>query len=369
MIKKIINKEKGIQYYIDECDILLNKQYIVFIGKNGTGKTTQLNLLKNFAKRHKYNVIDINDELNKFYSFDEYKPNWNWPNYCKIYHFLFKKLLPHLNTELTGNGKKMWLKYHKHKQILSYTNLSDGEKRINDFIQHWFSTKTKLDILFWDEPENYLHPTIQLHLLDYFENSISWLDSKSNLFFTPKCACQKLVKTPNQYSYQFFLTTHSPYVIWSILNRNNSKVYFFNFDNSRYEISEISKNFVLEYPTIGEINYLVFDIPSIEYFNSLYEYLCCLLGKKYQKAIDEITQPVVEKELKQFNFGNKFKNIKLPYRYKLHNKQCQDESLITYVRNSIHHPNSNRINFNDFKNLSILKIAISQIIHIVNSFK
>ena len=75
------------------------------------------------------------------------------------------------------------------------------------------------------------------------------------------------------------------------------------------------------------------------------------------------------KELKQFNFGNKFKNIKLPYRYKLHNKQRQDESLIAYVRNSIHHPSSNRINFNDFENLFILKIAISQIIHIVNSFK
>jgi len=47
---KIINKEKGIRYYIDECDILLNKQYIVFIGKNGTGKTTQLDLLKNLPK-------------------------------------------------------------------------------------------------------------------------------------------------------------------------------------------------------------------------------------------------------------------------------------------------------------------------------
>ncbi|MET3357764.1 UNVERIFIED_ORG: putative ATP-dependent endonuclease of OLD family [Leuconostoc holzapfelii] len=161
------------------------------------------------------------------------------------------------------------------------------------------NSQDKPILFFIDEPETFLHPIAQDKLIDSLKK-IS-VDS------------------------QIFITTHSPYLLKKFDKTSNQINVF-----SRAEV-RISDNKDLALfpfsPTWGEINYIAFDVPSIEFHNELFGYLQNVSQVSDEKAFDNwlTATNVVEKNINYI-------------REKNGNQITQQKTLPMYIRNIIHHP-------------------------------
>ncbi|MBQ7749023.1 ATP-binding protein [bacterium] len=103
-----------------------------------------------------------------------------------------------------------------------------------------------------DEPENSLYPSEQIKLINFFiENS------------------QKRTR-----NHQFFIATHSPFILKNFLNRND--VVIINVETGENILKSEKKKLLLNENnnvSYDEISYLYYDIPTPNYYNSLYEKL------------------------------------------------------------------------------------------------
>jgi predicted ATP-dependent endonuclease of OLD family len=112
--------------------------------------------------------------------------------------------------------------------------------------------------LFIDEPEICLHPLAQFKLIE------SLLNLTSNS--------------------QIFINTHSPYIVKKSLvgNKNNFQITKKD-QNGKIVINkgESKRIFGNQSPTWGEINYFAYNLPTIEFHNELYGFIC----KKLQRCI------------------------------------------------------------------------------------
>jgi len=80
-------------------------------------------------------------------------------------------------------------------------------------------------------------------------------------------------------------------------------------------------------PSWGEINYSAYGLPTIEFHNELYGYI----QKKQQKyTIDQVETYFVGKSVTKSKKWTKTSNGRV--------QQPEDVTLLTFVRNSIHHP-------------------------------
>lgn len=180
---------------------------------------------------------------------------------------------------------------------------SDGFKQFISFLLT-ISAESKKEILkntilLIDEPETHLHPMAQGDLLNEL-----WNISSSEL------------------NNMTFFATHSNYLI----SKNNLLNYFHvtkNGDSTRIE--QFNKK-VSDY---SEVNYLVFNIISTDYHNSLYGRLASEIEGE-TKDIDQFLKDKLKK-----------KYIEKPYIKKKSNGTTNPPtsvSLQTYIRHLIHHP-------------------------------
>jgi len=168
-------------------------------------------------------------------------------------------------------------------------------------------------IILIDEPELHMHPKLQKQLVDFLMDV-----SKES---------------------QIILTTQSPLFIKHIISADNvNKVKIFILRrrdvNSRVEVVKIKER-VLPFISADEINYIAFELPSIEYHNELYGHLHFINGS--QKGIKEFDNDF---------FVNTYHESKTyPWR-----GNPNKVSLHTFIRNKIHHPEDNiRVNIQDLK--------------------
>lgn len=210
----------------------------------------------------------------------------------------------------TDNEKS--ITFTKHGKSISIDNLSTGEKQIVFRGIYLLKNSGKLDgaAIMIDEPELSMHPKWQQNILDYYKQ-----------LFT-KGAIQNA---------QIFLATHSEYVLKNALSdKNKNLVIVLNDVSGTIEAKRIDAPSVLPSITSAETNYLAFDVVSNDYHIELYGYLQdkegCLSVKKCDDFIKNHRLYDPAKHRKPSSHGT------ITY-----------DTLSTYIRNAIHHPDPARL--------------------------
>ena len=220
-----------------------------------------------------------------------------------------------------GRNKKVLFKKDNHE--IEISALSSGEKQIvfrgAFLLQNQKSSKGCCILI--DEPEISLHPMWQGKIFDYYRN----------LFID---------ETEDQTS-QIFTATHSQYVLNSALSHSaNTLILLLKNSLGNLEISHIQAPLVLPSLTSAEINYVAFDLISNDYHIELYGYLQNKIA--YARGGEECTVKECDTYITQ----------QVEYDATIHRKPSNHTSrnghvtsydtLSTYIRNAIDHPESDR---------------------------
>jgi len=176
-------------------------------------------------------------------------------------------------------------------------------------------------IILIDEPELHLHPKLQKSLIPYFN---------------------EVIKTS-----QILCTTHSPYLYQDCVNRPNTELTICLKDKSDVISfdSIASSNLFPWSPSWGEINFKAFDLPTVEFHNELYGHL---QDKNNTHTIASTESFLIAQGIVQSKSY-----------IKIHKGTPQPPSnmtIMTYIRNKIHHP-ENTLN-PDFTNKEIYDSVI-----------
>ena len=240
-------------------------------------------------------------------SFDSFKPTSKKYRFEKAFKdffdgLKFKKVDPTYPDEkkvvFEKNGKQIYI-----------DNLSTGEKQIVFRGAHLLKNGNKLNhgVVLVDEPELSMHPKWQEKILNYYRG---------------------LFVSGGSQTAQMFFATHSEYVLRSALtppNNNDVLIIVLNSNYGTIETQRIVAPSVLPSITSAETNYLAFDVVSIDYHIQLYGYLQNKINISSIKLTDDyiVAQPQYISAIHQ-----------KPYTYGTTTYQ----SLSTYIRNTIDHP-------------------------------
>lgn len=165
-------------------------------------------------------------------------------------------------------------------------------------------SKEKIVILI-DEPEMHLHPKLQSKLVDH------------------------LTKLSDKV--QIIASTHSPFLFKNIFQNPTAKLQLTKRGPAGIEIvsaHQIGFGYLGWSPSWGEICYLAYDLPTIEFHNDLYGLL------------EEMFKRENPGKNNQCDFDDWLEAKEVPRKIKWNNENGQEraETLFTFVRNKIHHP-------------------------------
>lgn len=211
--------------------------------------------------------------------------------------------------------------------IIPWMGLSGGEQSILNFsMAVEFEKKTPSQLLFLEEPETNVHPTIQNKLLPAIIKHFP--------------------------STQIFISTHSPYIFSDhlkntkiIITRNDG---FINIDNL------LDGKTLFKKPTWGEISYLAYDLGTFEYHNELFG-----MAQKLSKK-EKITD--FDKFLNE-DFGIPFDKIWIDDRKPDKPKKV---SVTYYIRSFTHHTENE---LNDEYTYEELKCSIDILQTVINKLR
>ncbi|MCI5072838.1 ATP-binding protein [bacterium] len=189
-------------------------------------------------------------------------------------------------------------------------------------------------------------------------NSVIYLIDEPELHLHPK-AQESLAKILLEESKekQIIISTHSPYMFKELLphsglitlQNKESKILIQKEDSAQ-------KPRLLPWsPSWGEINFIAYGMPTVEFHNELYGYLC------------EITNNNQIKSFETFLKNRAVKQNKTWIKIKDNNEEINEPvTLHTYIRNSIHHPeNRKNLEYSDKE----LKNSIEGMIEILKQIK
>ena len=176
-----------------------------------------------------------------------------------------------------------------------------------------------MPIIIVENPEIHLHPSAQIKLMDLF----SLMSSKA----------------------QFIIETQSPYIIESLHNEKvkNKKIYIIK----DYNIQNIdSTSFILQRITSAEINYRIFEIPTIEYFIQVFEYMTFLFNKRNKNNnSNNLSFNQIDNLIRQttvFKNNSKIYDTDSKRHTKDHCENYSYETLPLVIRHSISHFNERK---------------------------
>lgn len=213
----------------------------------------------------------------------------------------------------TSPDEKLVL-FSKNNKTITIDELSTGEKQV--VFRGAYLLKDSQNInggtVLVDEPELSMHPKWQREILNYY---------------------RKLFTKDKIQTAQLFVATHSEYVITSGLqDQKNVLVIILNEQGGVISSRNIDVPLILPTITSAETNYLAFGIMSNDYHIELYGFLQILTGKYKVKSCDNyITlQPEYKPDnhSKQSSFTDR------------NSSTTTYETLPTYIRNAIDHPDS-----------------------------
>lgn len=173
-------------------------------------------------------------------------------------------------------------------------------------MQHRTKEHAPLTLLL-DEPETWLHPRAQIQLGE---------------------ALTKISEDE-----QLFLITHSPYMLRSYQPKQH-RLLIFSHDNNVPSIQYSDKLGLIanQAPSLGEITYFAFGIPSAEFHDELWGEIHCRINPGSESGLNRVLN-------EKYGFDYK----KTWIRDGKNGLKSEPATLPYYIRNSIHHP-ENRLN-------------------------
>ena len=239
-------------------------------------------------------------------SWEQYYPNSKISRFKDSFDNFFEQI--EFDKVSDENGEKSIL-FSKNGNAISIDKLSTGEKQIVFRGIYLLKNMNNLtgSIIMIDEPEISMHPKWQQRILKYFKD----------LFFD----------NGNQIA-QLFFATHSDHVVKKAL-RDNTNTLVLTLENNRGNIQWRKNESPSVLPTItsAETNYLAFDLVTNDYHIELYGWLQDKESRNTVKSCDDFIiaqteyNPAIHRKTSSFGTTNY-------------------ESLCTYIRNAIHHPDS-----------------------------
>lgn len=192
--------------------------------------------------------------------------------------------------------------------------------------------KEKPFIFIIDEPEICLHPIGQRKLL----NSL-------------------LEISKNQ---QVFISTHSPFFLEGDVLRNANLIICTKEGHSnKMRCYEKTENLFPWSPSWGEICFEAYNLPTIEFHNELYGYLQ-YMSKQYFE--DDFDNWLVSRKIPQNKTWIK--------EVKGETKPACNRTLLTFVRNKIHHPENKTMSLTQFSDEELFK-SIKTMIDLIRTVK
>ena len=136
------------------------------------------------------------------------------------------------------------------------------------------------------------------------------------------------------------MATHSQYVLSSALeNRSNTLIMLLKHTGASIDIKKITAPVVLPAVTAAELNYVAFGIVSNDYHIELYGYL------QNKIASNRGALECTVKQCDTYITQQSDYDPNLHYKNSVHimqNRTVNYETLPTYIRNAIDHPDSSR---------------------------
>lgn len=173
-------------------------------------------------------------------------------------------------------------------------------------MQHKTKEHAPLTLLL-DEPETWLHPRAQIQLGE---------------------ALAKISEDE-----QLFLITHSPYMLRSYNPTQHRLIIFSREDNvPSIQYSDELGLIANQEPSLGEITYFAFGIPTVEFHDELWGEIQVISKRKSERKLNTYLH-----DTHRLPYAKKWDRDDKP------NDAPEDATLPYYIRNSIHHP-ENRLN-------------------------
>ena len=173
-------------------------------------------------------------------------------------------------------------------------------------MQHKTKELAPLTLLL-DEPETWLHPRAQIQLGE---------------------ALAKISEDE-----QLFLITHSPYMLRSYSPTKHRLLIFSREDNvPSIQYSDELGLLANQEPSLGEITYFAFGIPTVEFHDELWGEIQVISKRKSERKVNTYLH-----DTHRLPYAKKWDRDDKP------NDAPEDATLPYYIRNSIHHP-ENRLN-------------------------
>lgn len=262
-------------------------------------------------------IVDVQNQDNSDYaelnqglgsspkSWDQYYPDSKIFRFKNAFDSFFNNLI--YKKVIDRDNKKIIL-FEKNNATIDIDQLSTGEKQIVFRGIYLLRNSQMLQdsTIMIDEPELSMHPKWQKGILKYYKDLF-----KNNLSVN---------------NIQLFVATHSEYVMESALRNSDSDLTIVLTDkNGTIETKRIDAPSVLPSVTSAETNYIAFDVVSNDYHIELYGYLQNKNNLSTVKSTDNfiMNSPIFDSlsHTKVSSFGT-----------------TQYETLSTYIRNAIDHP-------------------------------
>lgn len=259
-------------------------------------------------------------------TFEEFKINSKMYRFENSFNNFFDKLQFKEVDETSPTEKK--ITFSKNNQNISVDNLSTGEKQIvfrgTQLLRNINSITNGIVLI--DEPELSMHPRWQEKILQYYRG----------LF----------IQNGTQTS-QLIIATHSEYVLRSALqDRNNVLIITLSENNGVLSSNKITAPAILPCITAAETNYLAFGIISVDYHIQLYGYLQTKENKPKIKECDTFIASHQLYDSTKYNKPSSYTDTRS-------GRTINYQTLPTYIRNAIDHPDSGNTYTSEELKLSI----------------
>ena len=242
-------------------------------------------------------------------TYDQFVPTSKTYRFQKAFNDFFKVMKYDGIAE--GLSEELNVVFTKNSQSIPIDKLSTGEKQVVFRGAYLLKNSRNLEggTILIDEPELSMHPKWQEKIFEYYRG---------------------LFRQNNIQTVQMIFATHSENVVRAALrDPDNVLVIILNDDNGIVKADKIHDRVL---PTIiaAEVNYLAFDIKSIDYHIALYGDLQTQTGNAKIIDMDSYIKTQMEYD-------------SLLYEKDDNSSYGHYKTLPTYIRNAIDHPDSGRI--------------------------
>lgn len=208
---------------------------------------------------------------------------------------------------VTNDGEKVYIN-EKDGNVYLYHYLSSGLQKKNSFLIPFHKIKSDIKKKKLNNDSNKTNINF---FLDEIENSLC---PNEQVLITKKIIDDTTEINQGQKICQFFIATHSPFILKNFLSEErNSDTVIINVETGENILKSEEKKLLLNENnnvSYDEISYLYYDIPTPNYYNSLYEKLKWKFDEWFKKKNLSISKSERDKHFSKFLWDIKLEILK-----------------------------------------------------------